>query len=132
MPIAPSTPVPERVGNTYERSMAPGVPQGGGPLYFEEGIGTDTDVPNDFALGVRQGYDPAPGRSNHNANVYEKSPEETMSERAHVGSAAWVEAPAMLSDFALGSFSGAAQVEYQEVVRDGRSQYRPNPARITG
>jgi len=56
-------------------------------------IATDTDVPQEFSKGAAQGYIPAAGRPNRNAAVHTKPAEETMRERAHVGSAAWVEAP---------------------------------------
>ena len=102
--IAPAPGFPERPGNTYERKMSPATPGLRGPLRFEEGIATDTDVPNDFQLGLDQGYDTPAGRPNHNSNVFEKYPEETMRERAHVGSAAWVEAPTYLGEFAQGNF----------------------------
>ena len=91
-PLAPAPGAPEVVSSFYERKDGMNNARRG-PLRFEEGISTDTDVPNDFVLGVRQGTMPAPGRPNHNANVYEKYPDETMRERAHLGSAAWVEAP---------------------------------------
>jgi len=104
-PLAPTDPFPERVTNVWEAKMAPNAPGGRGPMRFEEGIATDTDVPNDFVLGLRQGYETS-GRPNHNANVFEKPPGETMRERAHVGSASWVEAP----DY-LGAFSGGASNE---------------------
>ena len=63
-------------------------------------------------------------------NVYTKAAQETMQERAHVGSAAWIEAPGMLQDFAAGSFSDFAEVRYEEVFRSGGRQARPNPAVI--
>src|SRR4051812_40397970 len=96
--LAPAPRYPERVSPVYERKVAEQRVGNRGPLRFEEGIATDTDVPNEFQKGVMQGYITAPGRPNHNANVYEKSPEETMAERAHVGSAAWVEAPTFLGE----------------------------------
>ena len=130
MAIAPTPGFPERFGATYERNLAAGTPNGPGPLYFEEGLGTDTDLPRNFQLGAMQGYSTPPGRSNHNVNVYTKTAQETMSERAHVGSAAWVEAPGMLQDFAAGSFSDFAEVRYEEVFRSGGRQVRPNPAVI--
>ena len=130
MGLAPAPGFPERPGTNYEVAQSPGTPNGGGPLYFEEGLGTDTDIPNDFQVGAMQGYLTPPGRSNHNQNVYIKPPEETMRQRAHVGSAAWVEAPTYLSEFAQGSFSDRAEVMYEEVVRNGGRQARPNPAQI--
>jgi hypothetical protein len=131
MTIAPQNPFPERVGNIYERKQAPAIPTNRGPLRFEEGIATDTDIPTDFQKGMMQGLITAPGRPNHNVNVYEKYPEETMAQRAHVGSAAWVEAPTFLAEFAQGSFSDYAEVTYQEVIRSGGHYLRSNPAVVT-
>ena len=75
--LAPGPQFPERDNAFYE--VKGGVnAQRRGPLRFEEGVATDTDVPSDFQVGVSQGYVTAPGRPNHNANVYEKWPEETM------------------------------------------------------
>lgn len=131
MGLAPAPGFPERVGTTYEFNAVPGTPSGPGPLYFEEGLGTDTDLPNNFQLGAMQGYITPPGRSNHNANVYTKTAQETMQERAHVGSAAWVEAPTMLRDFAAGSFSDFAEVRYEQVTRPGGRMARQNAAVVT-
>lgn len=128
MGLAPAPMFPESPGTAYEINPVSGAPSGPGPLYFEEGLGTDTDLPSNFQLGAMQGYQTAPGRSNHNLNVYTKTAQETMSERAHVGSASWVEAPVMLQDFAVGSFSDFAEVRYEEVYRSGGRLARPNPA----
>jgi hypothetical protein len=126
--IAPVVQLPERPGTMYDRSLAPALPGQRGPLRFEEGIATDTDVPMEFTKGAMQGYIPAPGRPNHNQNVFEKFPEETMRERAHVGSAAWVEAPTVLNDFANEAFADHGENMFAEVFRDGGHQYRLNPA----
>lgn len=131
MSLAPAPGFPERPGTNYEVNRVSGAPSGPGPLYFEEGLGTDTDLPSNFQTGAMQGYVTPPGRSNHNQNVYIKTAQETMSERAHVGSAAWVEAPTMLQDFAAGSFSDAAEVRYEEVYRSGGRMARPNPAVVS-
>lgn len=131
MALAPAPQFPERPGTNYEVNNVSGAPSGPGPLYFEEGLGTDTDLPNNFQTGALQGYVTPPGRSNHNQNVYVKTAQETMSERAHVGSAAWVEAPGMLQDFAAGSFSDFAEVQYEEAYRSGGRQARPNAAVVT-
>jgi len=96
MTIAPSPKFPERPGTNYDRKMSPATPGQRGPLRFEEGIATDTDVPQEFTKGAMQGYVPAAGRPNRNANVFEKPAEETMRERAHVGSAAWVKHQTLL------------------------------------
>jgi hypothetical protein len=129
--IAPDPTFAERTGNVYERKMAPGVPGNRGPLRFEEGIATDTDVPTDFQKGMMQGLVTAPGRPNHNANVYEKYPEETMAQRAHVGSAAWVESTSFLGEFAQGSFTDYAEPSYLQVTRNGAHYERRNPAVVT-
>jgi hypothetical protein len=127
--LAPAPQYPERTGTAYEAKLGVN-PSRRGPLRFEEGVATDTDVPNEFTRGVMQGYITAPGRPNHNANVYEKTPEETMAERAHVGSAAWVEAPTYLGEFAHGSFSDFATVTYEQVDRSGGRYQRINPSSV--
>ena len=129
--LAPAPQFPERISATYEEKIAPSIPGNRGPLRFEEGIGTDTDIPNEFTKGVLQGYIPAPGRPNHNANVYEKFPEETMAERAHVGSAAWIEAPTFLGEFAHGAFTQNAEQHYEQVDRMGGRYERIAPAVVT-
>ena len=128
-PLAPEPRFPERTGTTYESKVAVNVPRRG-PLRFEEGLATDTDIPNDFTVGVLQGYQTAPGRPNHNANVYEKYPEETLRQRAHMGSAAWVEAPTFLGEFAHGANNDNAAIKYEEVDRSGGRYERLNPANV--
>ena len=126
--IGPNPQYPEKIGTVYERKMGPDAPGNRGPLRFEEGIATDTDVPNDFGRGISDGYMTAPGRPNHNLRVDTKFAEETMAERAHVGSASWVEAPTMLRDFAEGSFSDYAEVTFEEKWGSDRPLRRVNPA----
>jgi len=126
--IAPAPMFPENADKVYERKIAAAVPGQRGPLRFEEGVATDTDVPSEFQKGIMQGLMTPPGRPNHNANVFEKYPEETMAERAHVGSAAWVESPAYLGEFAHGSFVDYSEVRYEEAIRSGGIQRRMNPA----
>ena len=130
MTLAPAPQFPERMGNVYEEKVGPNAAGVRGPLRFEEGLATDTDIPNEFVKGAQQGYITAPGRPNHNANVYEKPASETLAERAHVGSAAWVEAPTVLGEFAHGSYSDFAAVTYEEVDRSGAPIRRVNPAVI--
>lgn len=130
MAIAPAPKFPERPGTTYDRKVSPAVPGQRGPLRFQEGIGTDTDVPAEFSKGAMQGYVPAAGRPNRNAPVHTKTAAETMGERAHVGSAAWVEAPDFLSEFSTGSFQDYGTNTYEEVFRNGAHQQHPNPAQV--
>ena len=128
MAIAPTPKFPERPGTVYDRKMSPATPGQRGPLRFEEGIATDTDVPAEFTKGAMQGYEPAAGRPNRNKNVFGKLPEETMRERAHVGSAAWVEAPDHLQEFAAGGFADHGDNRFEEVNRSGGSQKAGNPS----
>lgn len=128
MTIAPDPKFPESVGATYDRKMASATPGQRGPLRFEEGIATDTDVPSEFTNGAMQGYIPAPGRPNRNTNVFVKTAEETMSERAHVGSAAWVEAPTHLTEFASGGFADHGDNRFEQVIRSGAHQQAGNPS----
>lgn len=131
--LAPVDNYPERPGTVYEAKYAPDAAGGRGPTRFEEGLATDTDLPSNFELGVAQGYITAPGRPNHNANVYEKWPAETMAARAHVGSASWVEAPTFLGEFAHGTDTVLAERRYELVNRAapmGRRWERHNPAEV--
>lgn len=126
MGLSPAPQFPERAPQAYEIKGA-GNAERRGPLRFEEGIATDTDVPNDFQKGIMSGFAAAPGRPNRNAPVWQKSAAETLSERAHVGSASWIEAPTQLGEFAHGSFSqNAEQVIETKVVSGGRTA-RLNP-----
>lgn len=126
MGLGPNPQFPERAPQSYEVKAA-GNAERRGPLRFEEGIATDTDVPNDFQVGVQNGFAAAPGRPNRNAPVWQKPAAETLSERAHVGSASWIEAPTYLGEFSHGSFSNnAEQVVETKVVSGGRAQ-RMNP-----
>jgi hypothetical protein len=132
-PLAPTDSFQERTAVYYERKMAPDAAGGKGPMRFEEGVATDTDVPNEFTNGAMQGYVTAPGRSNHNQNVYEKWPAETMKERAHLGSSAWTEAPTYLSEFSHGSDTVLAERRYEQIDRSapyGRRYERHNPAEV--
>jgi hypothetical protein len=128
--IGPAPQFPERTPVSYERKFSPATPGLRGPLRFEEGIATDTDVPMEFENGASQGYITPAGRPNHNQNVFEKFPEETMRERAHVGSAAWVEAPTYLGNFSDGAFGNAAEVRFEEEMRSGSHYQRLNPSTV--
>lgn len=127
MTLAPAPMVPSQQSAVYEVKVGPDLPGGRGPLRFEEGLATDTDLPMEFVNGMRQGYiDDGRG---HNANVYEKYPEETMRERVHVGSAAWVEAPTYLSGF-LGGSSDEAEQRYIQTSNPNTIQRRRNAAMV--
>lgn len=128
MTIAPDPKFPERPGSTYDRKMASATPGMRGPLRFEEGVATDTDVPAQFTEGAMQGYVPAAGRPNRNAPVHTKTAEETMRERAHVGSAAWVEAPSYLGEFSAGGFADHGDNRFERVFRNGAHQQPANPS----
>ncbi len=128
MAIAPNPNFPEKTDVTYDRKFATATPGMRGPLRFEEGVATDTDVPQEFSTGAMQGYVPAAGRPNRNAVVHTKTAEETMRERAHVGSAAWVEAPAYLGEFSTGGFADHGDNRFERVFRSGSRQQPANPA----
>ena len=128
MAIAPTPKFPERPGTVYDRKVSPATPGQRGPLRFEEGVATDTDVPQEFTKGAMQGYTPAPGRPNRNVAVHTKPAEETMRERAHVGSAAWVEAPVVVGEFASQAFADHGVNVIETAMRSGGHQQRLNPA----
>lgn len=130
--IAPQNPYPESMRNVFERTMAPSVPMNSGPLRFEEGVATDTDVPRDFQQGAYMDTASSPARQNHNnREMFYKYPEQTMQERAHVGSASWIEAPVVLSDFVTGSMSGDGMPTFELVQNSGGYTKRPNAVRVS-
>lgn len=130
MTLAPDPRFPERTGTAFERQIAPDRPGNRGPLRFEEGVATDTDVPNDFVRGMREGAIPAPGANNHvNPDTLYKHANDTMRERAHVGSAAWVDSSQVLSEFA-GAASGQDELSYRQETRSGRRYERGNAAEV--
>jgi hypothetical protein len=128
MNVAPAPMFPEKSPVVFERQMAPGIPGNRGPLRFEEGVATDTDVPNDFGQGAYSDTAPSPVRMNHNnPEMFYKHAEQTLRERAHVGSASWIEAPAVLSEFVQGSVAGDAMPMFEYTYNSGMHMNRPNP-----
>lgn len=91
-----------------------------GPLRFEEGLVTDTDIPNEFRRGAYGDQGTA------EQGWPTKSPGETMRERAHVGSASWIDAPSLLSEFVQGAHGGPNSFEHE--TNPGTIQRRPNRA----
>lgn len=126
-PLAPVAVPPSQVSAVYERKMAPDAPGGRGPLRFEEGLATDTDLPMEFVTGMRQGY--VTDSRGHNQSVYIKDAALTQRERVHVGSASWVEAPTFLAGFANGASSEAERNYIQVNQGEGRKQRR-SPAQV--
>jgi hypothetical protein len=133
MNVAPNPMFPERSPNVFERSMAPSIPGNRGSQQFMEGVASDTDVPRDFGQGAYADTAPSPMRMNHNnPDMFYKYPEQTMAERAHVGSASWIEAPAMLGDFVQGSMSGDGMPTFEYAYNSGAHMNRPAAARVSG
>lgn len=131
MNVAPAPMFPEKSPTVYERQFAPSIPGNKGPLRFEEGVATDTDVPHDFAQGAYEDTASA-GRMNHNnPEMFYKHPMDTMRERAHVGSASWIEAPTVLSDFVQGSMSGDGMPSFEYAFNSGAHMNRPNPTVVS-
>jgi hypothetical protein len=126
MTISPAPRFPERAPQVYERKGADNATRRG-PLRFEEGVATDTDIPNDFQLGMQQGSAVAAGRPNRNAPVWQKPAAETLAERAHVGSASWVEAPTYLGEFAHGTMNDYSAAQIETVARSGGRTQRQSP-----
>lgn len=130
MSLAPDPKVPERFSPQFEGKIAPNIPGKLGPNHFQEGIGTDKDVPNDFMVGVMSGYETAPGRPNQNKIVWIKSAQETTRERLHAGSAAWTDAPNHLTAFA-GATGDEAERKFLVDRVSGGFHNRPNPAKVS-
>jgi hypothetical protein len=126
MTISPAPRFPERAPQVYERKGADNATRRG-PLRFEEGVATDTDIPNDFQLGMQQGSAVAAGRPNRNAPVHTKPAAETLAARAHVGSASWTEAPTFLGEFAHGTMNDYSAAQIETVARSGGRTQRQSP-----
>lgn len=119
-PVPPLGPTKDR-SQQYEHDVASN-PRRRGPLRFEEGIATDTDVPNDFRVGAYVD-------TSHPSAVTEwKHSAETMRERAHMGSSTWIEAPALLGEFVQGAHDFGTGYG---LVREGEGRKaRPNRAAV--
>jgi hypothetical protein len=110
--------------------MGPNVSGRTGPLRFEEGLATDTDIPDDFSQGMSDGYMTGPGSPNHNnPNSQFKHADQVMQERAHPGSASWVDAPSVLQEFVGGVTE--PPVTYGDVIRSGGRYERRSPETVT-
>lgn len=94
-----------------------------GPLRFEEGVATDTDIPFEFGRGA-YGDTEGDGRGRQTMAGMIKTPMETLREKAHVGSASWIEAPMELSEFVQGAMSDHPY--YERVVGSERRILRYN------
>jgi hypothetical protein len=130
--FAPQNIYPEAQRNVFERKMAPSIPGNRGPLRFEEGIATETDVPSDFQLGA-YGDTAGDGRGHQTAEpMFYKHAAETMRERAHIGSASWIESPEVLGDFVQGTSAGDNRPSFEYAYNSGMHQERPNIATVSG
>jgi hypothetical protein len=130
MGIAPAPGFPERAPQAYGRVSGPDIPGNKGPLRFEEGIATDTDAPNEFARGAYGDPTSGPRPGINNPEMLYKHANETMAERAHVGSASWIEAPSLLGEFAQGAGAGDV-VRYDRVFDPGTRIQRQHPTVIS-
>jgi hypothetical protein len=128
---APQNPYPETGVNVFEGKYAPSITGNRGPQRFQEGLESDTDVPNDFSKGA-YGDTAGDSRGKPTREMFYKWPEETMRQRAHVGSASWISAPQVLGDFVQGSGSGDGQPQFEYAFNSGLHQNRPSPVRVDG
>jgi hypothetical protein len=111
----------------YEHVMAANTARRG-PLRFEEGVATDTDVPNDFGVGA---YGDPGGDGRGRPFTVVKDPGMTMRERAHLGSSSWIEAPTMLNDFVIGASVGQGPSQFEYELGSEARLRRINPAQVS-
>lgn len=135
MTVSPQNPYPEQQQGVFERTMGPEITGNRGPQRFQEGVESDTDVPNDFARGAYMDTQPGtrPTVAVPSVESVFKRAEETMKERAHVGSASWIEAPEMLGDFVQGTHGGDHMqdgVQWERAFNSGAHMNRPNAVRV--
>lgn len=100
-----------------------------GPLRFEEGLATDTDLPYEFGRGA---YGDTAGDAYGHQTMAGmlKTADETMREKAHVGSASWIEAPLELSEFVQGAM--ADHPTFERVQGSEARLVRHNPTVVQG
>lgn len=126
MNVAPNPMFPERSDQPFEMGYAPSIPGNRGTRNFEEGVATDTDVPYEFSRGAYSDTMPGPfGGSTPSSDMFFKYPEETMRERAHVGSSSWIEAPEVLGEFVQGSMAGDGMPMFEYSANSGYIMKRP-------
>lgn len=131
--IAPPNPYPEAQRNVFERTMGPEITGNRGPLRFQEGVWNEAPVQVDFGQGAYGDTSSASPRGNlPNPAALYKPAEQTMQERAHVGSASWIEAPAVLSEFVQGAVAGDGIPTFEMTFNSGSHMNRPNPTRVDG
>lgn len=130
MAIAPVPNAPETAPHAYERKMAPARPGVRGPLRYEEGLATDTDVPRDFERGATEGIPTGARSSDVDRETQFKHSAETMRERAHPGSAAWTDSPTFRNEFASEANGDWSEPSYVQVDRSGGRYERTNVAKI--
>ena len=130
-PKAPAPMVPEKSETIFEYGYGPEYTGNRGDQSFMEGVATDTDVPRDFSVGAYRDTAPAKGHlAVPEAETVFKRAEETMRERAHVGSASWIEAPDVLNDFVQRAHSGEGEQRWEYAYNTGGHMNRPSAVRI--
>ena len=53
-----------------------------------------------------------------------------MAERAHVGSASWIEAPSVLGEFVQGVIAGDGMPKFERSFNSGAHMNRPSAVRV--
>lgn len=102
-----------------------------GPLRFEEGLVTDTDIPNEFRRGCYADTTYDAQQSGAGWGPWTKMPAETMRERAHAGSSTWIDADSLLREFVQGAHVGMGEPSYEVETNPGTIQRRLNRAVVT-
>lgn len=135
MTVAPAPHNPEKFRNSvFERVTAPSITGNKGDVHFYEGVATETGVPQDFQVGAVSDTTGTP-RGYQTVETFYKRAEKTVAERAHIGSASWIEAPQLLSDFVSGTQSGdrgTMEGGWERAFNSGGYQKRPSAVRVSG
>lgn len=134
MTISPAPKHPEKFAPVFERVTAPSKTGNKGVVHFYEGVATETGVPQDFRQGsVADTH--GDSRGHQTVETFFKRADQTTRERAHMGSASWIEAPALLGDFVSGTKSGdqgTAVGGWERAFNSGGYQKRPSAVRVSG
>lgn len=137
MAIAPAPKQPEKYRTSvFETVHAPSKTGNKGSVLFYEGTATEAGVPQDFHQGaVADTQGVSPNMAWQGVETVYKRAEQTTRERAHIGSASWIEAPQLLSDFVEGTQSGDRGTQvggWERAFNSGGYQKRPSAVRVSG
>ena len=110
----------------YEHALAVNTTRRG-PLRFEEGVATDTDIPNDFGVGA---YGDPGGDGRGRSFTCRKDPAMTMPSAHMSARRRGSRLRRCCSDFVIGASAGQAGPQFEMELGSEQRLIRLNPAQV--